>query len=394
MPLEQIQAALRLAMEALAPKVSESIPIGTFFPIGPGIQPNVPKEVAVLVDSIRASHELQAVTNGIFFLPGASVPAGAEALSRWLASHAMKFGCETAVQHLQRYVAAETITSKCVITITGLKLSGPCVIDATTTLLPFEDLEETEKKFTVKLRSVDQMRFPTAALVREIQTKKVYLQGEEIAAQPPQLIDFARENTDILLCAGLFGPTGPSFDSTWFELPDWVPTLGGSYSYAAMQYLPPAKNWPEDAYSVFPGFYRTFQALNSKRKAQLRIAVERLNASMHPTSLSNAAIDCRVALESLFLTDEQKDRGELKYRLRLRAARFLASNNADRRGIFDLAGRLYDLGSIAVHTGLVDESNFGSATKELLSSGQALISRAIRKSIETDRPDWVEIELG
>jgi hypothetical protein len=306
----------------------------------------------------------------------------------------MRFGPETAVQHLQQYVAAETIPSKCILTVVGLQLSRPCVIDAKTTLVPFEGLEETEKKRTFRLKSFDQMRFPTAALMREVQTKKVFVRVDEIATRSPQLQDFARENDDILLCAGLFGPTGPSFDSTWFELPDWVPTFGASYGHAGMQFLPPAKTWPEDAYSLFPDFYKAFKALSSKRKSQLRIPMERLNASMRPISLSNAAIDCRIALESLFLTDEPKDRGELKYRMRLRAARFLTANSAERIGIFDLAGRLYDLGSIAVHTGHVDESHFGSTTRELLSAGQTLIANATRRLVETGRPDWVVIELG
>jgi Apea-like HEPN len=393
MPLEEVRRALRAAENALKPKVSELLPIGAHFPMAPEDKRQFLPEVLSLVEAVRDAAELREATAGILLVPGASVPYGPERLSQWLATQAVQFGSKVALERLERFISTESIPSKCICTIVGLKLTRPCVVDETTRLVPFDDLEETPKKHAVRLRAFDQMRYPAAALVREVTVKKRFVEPTQMAGTTVLAPEFAQENDDIVLCAGLFGPTGPSFDSSWWELPDWLPIFGASYAHTGFSSIVPTADWPEDAYATFPAFYSTFRTLGQKRKSQFRIPMERLNASMHPLSPANAAIDCRIALESLFLSSEPKDHGELKYRLRLRASRFLGSEFEERKNLFQMVGNLYDLGSAAVHTGSIEESDSGVTVKDLLTAGQAMIALATRKLIALGRVDWPNVEL-
>jgi Apea-like HEPN len=87
----------------------------------------------------------------------------------------------------------------------------------------------------------------------------------------------------------------------------------------------------------------------------LALAIRRLGFAAQRERVEDRLIDVMIAAEAFYLTDsgDAKDRGELKYRLALRAAVW-STNTLDgwsRRQVFDHMRRAYDLRSVVAHGG-------------------------------------------
>jgi len=108
----------------------------------------------------------------------------------------------------------------------------------------------------------------------------------------------------------------------------------------------------------------------------------------------DAAIDLGIALEALFLSDMDEERGEPTFRLKIRAARYLGSAKAERDGLFALVGDLYGARSSAVHTGHVSDQLRGRPIRDVLAEGYSVAARAIRRMILEGPPDWGQVMLG
>ena len=90
----------------------------------------------------------------------------------------------------------------------------------------------------------------------------------------------------------------------------------------------------------------------SKHKRRLpRICSRRFNASLDRLSVEDAIVDITIAAEALFLSDQQNNHGEMGYRLRLRAAKFLQSCDYDPQDVASTMAKAYELRSTVVHGG-------------------------------------------
>ena len=121
--------------------------------------------------------------------------------------------------------------------------------------------------------------------------------------------------------------------------------------------------------------------------------MDRLNRAMRRTTPVDSFIDLGIALESLYLADMDDDRGELTFRLRVRAARFLRMATEDRGTVFDIVRDIYGARSAAVHTGKVDTTVRGRPIQELLQDGYSLTADTLRRFILCGEPDWKNIIL-
>lgn len=99
--------------------------------------------------------------------------------------------------------------------------------------------------------------------------------------------------------------------------------------------------------------WRQLSARRSKGRTLPAICVRRFNAAIDRVSLDDAIVDYLIAAEALFLKDagSPEDRGELGFRLALRAAHFLEATGRDRRSTFKFVKRAYDLRSTVAHGG-------------------------------------------
>ena len=96
-------------------------------------------------------------------------------------------------------------------------------------------------------------------------------------------------------------------------------------------------------------FWRQFEAVT--QKGALANAVRRFSYASERGRPDDQLIDLMIAAESLFLSDagSPEDRGELRYRLALRAAFFIDSQEYSRREIYSHMRRAYGARSTIVH---------------------------------------------
>jgi hypothetical protein len=108
----------------------------------------------------------------------------------------------------------------------------------------------------------------------------------------------------------------------------------------------------------------------------------------------DAAIDFGIAMEAVFLEDN--DRDEITYRLTMRAGRFLGSDLASRQAARRLFSGLYDLRSKAAHRAAIPESVKNvPAEYALLGYGYAQLRGTMRAILEEGKwPDWNELLLA
>lgn len=130
--------------------------------------------------------------------------------------------------------------------------------------------------------------------------------------------------------------------------------------------------------------------LNSSYKDMaLNIAVIRWMNSRGRSSLSDRAIEIRIALEALYLADSGP---ELRSRLATRGAWHLGTDFRQRRKYYQTLLDAYDLASKAVHGGNVKET---TRNRDVVRDAQTLCRKGILKRIhEAGAPDWIELVLG
>lgn len=144
----------------------------------------------------------------------------------------------------------------------------------------------------------------------------------------------------------------------------------------------------------FEAFWKKLRSDGVKKRKFLGIAIRRFGYSHDRQRLVDKMIDLMVAAEALFLSDKNST-GELRYRLSLRAALFLASDEQPQKTIFEWMGKAYDLRSAVAHgreaasvklPKLSDGSPVG--LEQFVRTIQIWIRIAILKAIEiAQRPD-------
>ena len=88
-------------------------------------------------------------------------------------------------------------------------------------------------------------------------------------------------------------------------------------------------------------------------RAFLAIALRRFNMAFGRQQLGDQIVDLMIAAEALFLSDAEAGRGELRFRLAVRAAMFVEAPQYTRRQVFDLMRKAYNVRSGVVHGGSI-----------------------------------------
>ncbi len=107
---------------------------------------------------------------------------------------------------------------------------------------------------------------------------------------------------------------------------------------------------PEET-RAFLEFWQRFEEVTEK--GALANAVRRFSYASDRDRYDDSLVDLMISAESIFLADvaPPQERGELRYRLALRAAFFIESSEYSRREIFKHMKRAYDVRSVIAHGG-------------------------------------------
>jgi hypothetical protein len=128
------------------------------------------------------------------------------------------------------------------------------------------------------------------------------------------------------------------------------PWLAGGTEYRVLGQWPYGGNF-ELSESDVPHFLELWQLLE-ERAARLSFSIHRFNLAFDRGLLADRIVDLVVAAEALFLGDlDEGYRGELRYRLALRAAKFIEHTGYSEHEVFRVMRRAYDARSAIVHGG-------------------------------------------
>lgn len=352
-----------------------------------------PRLVA-LVETLRSESDLE-LFNGYMQVVGNSALRVEYAnLAGWLLRRAKSVGAQRAISDLDRYLSSEELPFLYTLAVAGIKVTVRCSLSPDLEMVPWGALPGSHTKDTIFQTLVlgASFHWPTAALQRKMTLPKLHVREADFKTHGTDLPH--TEVQDALLCVGLIGPTAPYVLASWLEPPDWAPVLTGGYSMPHLEGIPRRHDWPGTGCEQARSLYGLFVKLEESLRARLRLAMQRLNTAMRRPSPVDAAVDLGIVLETLFLHDMQDARGELTYRLRVRAARYLGSDAGERRRLFGLLGDLYTVRSVAVHTGRVPDTIRGSGTRELLDQGFSLAASTLVRFISQGDPDWDQVTFS
>lgn len=139
-----------------------------------------------------------------------------------------------------------------------------------------------------------------------------------------------------------------------------------------------------------------------------RHAIGRFRNSIEKYSPSDPErlLEYAIALEALYLNDNSKERGELTYRLALRAARFLESTLDKRKETFSIVNKLYGFRSRIAHgedISQVSKRKDKEDLKQVLERAPSIVARSILRLLQSNQGSekgetplefWRRIELG
>lgn len=206
-----------------------------------------------------------------------------------------------------------------------------------------------------------------------------------------------QELRDAHLFLALLASRGSTAIGEWISLgpdiplSDVGPGLYGMGERGEIRHVPHSVT-PEQI-RVVGESYRTFKALTPDAQDHLRIPLRRLNRAKDRASTTDSAIELGIALESLFLAEDEQD--ELGYRLRTRAARLLETEPGARHTAADLVRDLYRIRSMAVHRGRLGAKVSKRPIGDLLHDGYGFTARAIEKTIhQGGQIDWAAFDLS
>jgi len=354
--------------------------------------PRADGRMVSLLNVLRAEPELRVFDGMMQIIPGGASRIEYHTLTDWLIRRATTVGIDQSLQDLQRYIEATELPLELAVALSGLTPGATCDMGRGILFVPWDSLQDSSQKRSVWERCVMGAPWflPTGALVRTVAIEKLHLHQDDFpcyAEQHLAPID-QTELYDALMCMALVAPCAPHVVGSWVSIPQWAPVYGGGMLLPQLEGIASSQPFPPEAAHRARDLFEAFCALPANLKARLRLVMQRLNRAMRRRVTVDASIDLGIALEALYLSDTGDDRGELTFRLKTRAARFLGTTEAERQNIFRLVGDLYGMRSSAVHTGLVSATIRGRPANEVLADGFALTADTTRRFIASGEPDW------
>jgi hypothetical protein len=151
----------------------------------------------------------------------------------------------------------------------------------------------------------------------------------------------------------------------------------------------------------FQAFLKTLVTSEVKSREFLDVAIRRFDFAYERFRPHDKIIDLMVAAEALFLSDlkDYEYRGELSFRLALRAGFFIGSSPSERREIYDLFREAYRVRSAIVHGGEPELPKGSSSLDEFVNRISNSLRTALHKAIllagRSDTPkflvDWANL---
>lgn len=350
------------------------------------------RRLVSLLNGIRSEPDLTLFDGQYQCGPGQMSRLNYPFLAGWLIRRSRMVGAEQAVADIKRFLGTKVIPHRVTVALSGLEVVGSGSLGRGIDLVGWQDLPVSSIKSRVEQAVLDStypFNMPKTALVC---WKDANIHHEKSPIGRLEAPFDTSEMHDAVLCLTIVGPSAPTALASWVEPAPWAPVHVAEIGFGMPTTAGVTKKLDAADVEKARVVYERFLNVSDPYKHHLRIPLSRLNAAMRRHSAEDSAIDLGIALEALFLSDLDAERGELTFRLRLRAARFLGGSLTERDEIYGLIGALYSLRSIAVHTGkLPEKDKKGVPVREVLERGYEITARALDLFIRMGEPDWKQI---
>ncbi len=208
--------------------------------------------------------------------------------------------------------------------------------------------------------------------------------GHRPALRAPMLVDDVIIVLRLLKASGLCCPGVVTFRKGWMVagMLQWNTRPASRLGFGSL-------TLDEKDVSLLIGLWRTLKAgfLAGNRFRFLGTAMRRFNYSFDRSLPEDRLVDLLIAAESLFLHDatEPAERGELRFRLALRGAMFVAHPAYSQRQVYQVLRRAYDARSTIVHGGEARKAALPDAPdanlNQLVAAIEEILRLALRRAI-------------
>jgi hypothetical protein len=316
----------------------------------------------------RAIRARLAADNRVTALTGAMLNRGAggsrfelDRVAMWWLWRANEVGEQRASQDLEAFLSEDEIEVLYVLWLYGLRTSDTILIADETRLVPIAEMPESgDKEAFLQGRSA--LGFlpapvPEVALVTRRRTGKVApadppYQSEADASAQRTLHDIAA----LLNCVP-GAACAPAYSTAYFPPEVPIGLFGGSGGGVTVHDVIPRREMSlsSDALGTFDEMLTRFRQLAPKQKGRMAHALHRLSQAKTRQSHSDQMLDLGISLEMLLLNAEHGGQdlpGQLSMHFRLRGSWLIAESAAERRGLFDVLGKIYSIRSQVAHNGM------------------------------------------
>lgn len=361
-------------------------------------------------DPARSSPELRDLLSMVSTIPALGIFDQAEQsalgnrervgfrfLTQWLVSRAQQVGSERAVGDLSRYLAVDEIDLCVILGVDGVVVDRRIEFNGYD-LAPWQDLPNSKTKWRIAVRGSYSGTVPTAAVMQRLKVKRLHISpwGQQSADLAPSI----EPMLDILRCLTAVAGAGIRLIEYWLEPPEWAPWVVSRSAFGVdSSILVMDAKVGQAEQSRLIKCVSCFLAKSDADRQRLRVPLDRLNRSYLCGIRSvDSAIELGIAIESLYAPSKLAE--GIGFAVRTRAARFLGGSAQERRATSATVRDVYDLRSLAVHSGRFDTEHASRRWRDetnvrlALAKGQTLIAESLMRVIEEGEPSWQDLDIG
>ena len=352
-----------------------------------------------LVKNLKKDISLKIFDEHLQFIGTSGSRIVMSSLARWLVNRSINVGVEQALYELYNYAESKKFEAYKIMLLNNLHVAEKFDLGDGVEIIPIEQIPDS-----FLLKELQDRNYMLGLPVPRIQClliKKITLDK----FHTPSAGSNERNSNDsikfdeievvrLLLSLSNDKPKGIQAIASGIIVSDDVPRcIGNSWSLKSSIHSFFLSSMVKTEAIRIQNAHEQFLSFSKNDKDKFVVILRHLNAAASYTDNIEKAIHLRVALEALFLSDNEM--AELSYRLALRAAIFCTDDHEERKRIQKLIKDVYKLCSSAVHNG-----NFSSKQmKELnkLNEAMELLVKTILKILEQPDKKWIDwnsIELG
>lgn len=351
-----------------------------------------------LIETLRAEPELRLFDGGVLLTGTGAGTVTLRALAEWLVAQSLDTNPEEVLDRLDRFIRRDIPPAQEILAISGASIAAEVRLVDGIRLVPFAQVPRSGVTDLLKgipsfmseaLQGVRANPIPTAALIAP-------LEGFPALAEPTAGEHFAPPSTlkqpkmyRICQLLTLVGPSPSIAVGSWVHIDDSLPLCQSGASWGGpLHELVPSRSVDISAQAaIIPTLVDSYFALPSAVQEALDMPMKRLNLALRRQSLEDAAVELRIALESL-LAQDLDENAPVGFTLRLRGSLLGASGLPERRHLFDLLTAVYSLCSQAAHGGRFKPTSAATAQR-LIPEGIEICASLVLKVIERGSlPQW------